>query len=177
MPAIQPSAPPPEAVDVSPIGDSFPPIAAPDPFERELSGLDILAAQDLPTERVDVPEWGGHVYVRSMTAQERDAWELFLAASRGEDEQLNLRNVRATFVASTAVNGRGELLFSADQVEALGGKNAAAVDRIYTRARRLNRLSDDDVEDLAKNSPGGRSGSSPSASASSSASSTPTGSA
>jgi len=35
----------------------------------------ILRADDLKTEEVDVPEWGGSVRVRVLTGTERDAFE------------------------------------------------------------------------------------------------------
>ena len=38
-----------------------------------LSKSAILCANDLQTEDVDVPEWGGTVRVRSFTGRERDA--------------------------------------------------------------------------------------------------------
>ena len=34
----------------------------------------ILAADDLPRETVHVPEWGGDVYVRTMSGTDRDAF-------------------------------------------------------------------------------------------------------
>ena len=40
-----------------------------------LSRTDILGAKDLGLTPVEVPEWGGTVYVRSMTARERITWE------------------------------------------------------------------------------------------------------
>ncbi len=36
---------------------------------------DILGADDLATEDVEVPEWGGCVRVRALTGTERDAFE------------------------------------------------------------------------------------------------------
>ena len=35
----------------------------------------IVAAVDLTKERADVPEWGGYVFISSMTGTDRDAWE------------------------------------------------------------------------------------------------------
>ena len=40
-----------------------------------LSRDEILAASDLTKELVEVPEWGGSVYVRAMTGTERDSYE------------------------------------------------------------------------------------------------------
>ncbi len=122
----------------------------------------ILGASDLNTERVDVPEWGGAVFVRPMTAAERDEYEQSMVASRGADEKANLRNVRARLVVVCATDEAGKRIFSETDVEALGAKSARAVNRVFQAASRLNALTTSDVEDLAKNSGAGRSADSPS---------------
>ena len=141
---------------------------------RELSADEILSADDLPMQCVEVPEWLGHVFVRSMSAAERDDWEVFLLSCRTPDGELNMRNLRATLVANTCCNSIGERIFTSDQADALGKKNSRAIVRIYDAAQELNAITDDDVKELAKNLPGDGSGSSPSVSASGSESSTPT---
>ena len=40
-----------------------------------LSKTAILTANDLQTEDIEVPEWGGAVRVRNFTGRERDAFE------------------------------------------------------------------------------------------------------
>jgi hypothetical protein len=141
---------------------------------RELSAADILNANDLALNRVDVPEWHGYVFVRSMTAAERDEWELYLISHRTPDGELNFRNVRATLVANTCCDSAGSLLFTPDQVDALAQKCGRAIVRVYEATQRLNAITDDDVQELAKNLPADGSGSSPSVSVSGSAACTPT---
>jgi hypothetical protein len=111
----------------------------------------ILSADDLPTQDVDVPEWGGSVTVRSMTGAERDAFEAGLMVEEGEDEKNRLNNLRARLCSLCIVDDDGVPLFSPEDVEALGKKSAAALDRVFTKAQTLNGLGAKDVEDLAKN--------------------------
>ena len=47
-----------------------------------LSKTAILCANDLKTEDVDVPEWGGAVRVRSFTGRARDAFDHRLPIER-----------------------------------------------------------------------------------------------
>ena len=35
----------------------------------------ILQAQDSKLEKLEVPEWGGHVFIKSMSGTERDNFE------------------------------------------------------------------------------------------------------
>lgn len=112
----------------------------------------ILAADDLKTEIVKIPEWGGEIRVRSMTAADRDEYEQSMVASRGPDENANMRNVRARLMAVCVVDDAGRRLFTEADVEALGAKGAKAVQRVFKVAARLNALTADDVDELAKNS-------------------------
>ena len=116
----------------------------------------ILNADDLPKETVAVPEWGGDVIVRTMPADDRDAYELACFHSREANEKAgrgdDQNHIRARLTAWTAVDEQGERIFSDDDVAALGQKSAAAVQRIFAVAQRLNGLGPGDVEELEKNS-------------------------
>ena len=110
----------------------------------------ILTANDKPTRDVPVPEWGGTVRVRSISAAERDEFEEQTLAARREGRVLP-RNVRARMMAACIVGEDGQRLFSEDDIEALGDKSVAATDRVYAAVSELNALSEKDVEELAGN--------------------------
>ena len=113
---------------------------------------EILQVQDLPTEQVHVPEWGGDVLVRALTGAERDRFEQSIVEQRGKSTRMNLQNIRAKLVALTVVDEQGNRIFKDEDVKWLGNKSAAALDRIFEVAQRLSGLRDEDVEELAKNS-------------------------
>lgn len=113
----------------------------------------ILAADDLPSQEVSVPEWGGHVWVRTMMAVERDAFELSVMNGDG----INRENFRARLAAATVVDADGARLFDDSDIGPLGKKSAAAMDRIMGVAMKLNGLSATDVEDMVGNSEPGQS--------------------
>ena len=114
----------------------------------------ILSADDLKTEDVEVPEWGGAVRVRAFSGRERDAFEASLVRDDGKDRKVDLTNMRARLVALTVVDETGQKLFTHDDVDLLGAKSGAALDRVFAVAQKLNGLSAADVEDLTKNSNG-----------------------
>jgi hypothetical protein len=113
-----------------------------------LSRGEILDAMDEKMEAVEIPEWGGFVYVKAMTGEERDALEASVVTGPGER---NLDNLRAKVVALSLVDAEGVRLFTLDDVEALGKKSASALDKVFSVAQRLSGLSRDDVKDLAGN--------------------------
>ena len=119
-----------------------------------LSKTAILAAQDLQTEDVEVPEWGGAVRVRSFTGRERDAFESSMVRGEGRDRKVDLTNMRARLVGLTVIDDTGQRLFTDDEVDLLGAKSGAALDRVFAIAQKLNGLSGADVEELSKNSSG-----------------------
>ena len=130
-----------------------------------LSKTAILAAQDLQTEDVEVPEWGGAVRVRSFTGRERDAFEASMVRGDGRDRRVDLTNMRARLVGLTVIDESGQRLFTDEEADLLGAKSGAALDRVFALAQKLNGLSGSDVEELTKNSSGVPSAASTSASA------------
>ncbi len=111
---------------------------------KPLGTADILAAEDRPLARVEIPEWGGHVYARTMSAAERDA---FAAACEGNAAA----NIRARLACVTAVDKDGRRLFADGDAEQLGAKSSKAVGRIFDAAAALNGLTDSDVEEISGN--------------------------
>lgn len=106
----------------------------------------ILAADDLTTERVSVPEWGGTVLVRALPLAEMGVFEIDAAA-----EDRSNAEVMARMVALCACDGAGNPLFTLDDVAALNRKAKEPVMRVARAAIRINALTETDVEDLAKN--------------------------
>jgi len=113
-----------------------------------LNKSDILKAQDLKTESVKVPEWGGEVIIRTMTGSERDSYEQRIVRGNQKNEYID---IRATFLSLTIIDDKGERLFDEQDIKALGGKSAAALDRLFEVAQKLNGLRNDDIEELAGN--------------------------
>jgi hypothetical protein len=100
----------------------------------------ILAASDLDKASVDVPEWGGSVNVRQMTAADRDAYEAECYPIDTATGKASIRrdNIRARLLARTVCSDDGNLLFTFADVEALGAKSSAALERVYVEAKRIN---------------------------------------
>lgn len=115
-----------------------------------LSREQILSADDRKTVTVAVPEWGGDVLVRSLTGAERDKFEESLQTVRGNKTKRNLKNFRARLVSLCLVNEQGELLFSPPDVEHLGAKSVAALQRVFNKCNELNGMSDEDIEELTQ---------------------------
>lgn len=117
----------------------------------------ILGRVDLKQETVAVPEWYGDVILREMTGAERDDFEASMFVGQGKMRKQNLSNLRARMLARCIIDEDGNRLFSDAEIDALGGKSASALDRLFAVAQRLNGLGNADVEVLAGNSAPGQS--------------------
>lgn len=111
----------------------------------------ILQFDDANYEEVQVPEWGGSVRVKAMNGTERDAFEASLFETRGKQQVMKMDNIRAKLVARTVVDENGQPIFGVGDIEALGKKSAAALDRVFTVSQRLSKITDTDIEELTKN--------------------------
>jgi len=115
-----------------------------------LDRLTILGAEDIASETVPVPEWGGSVIVRGMTGALRDKFERSMVEIQGKNYSTNYNNFRARLVSFSIVDSEGKLLFRPSDVDALGEKSATALGRVFDVAQRLSGMGDDDIEELTK---------------------------
>ncbi len=116
-----------------------------------LSREAILQADDIPTEDVPVPEWGGAVRLRGLTAAELDDYQASLIVQTGNGTQKsNLRNATAKLIARCAIDESGDPLFETKDVLKLSSKSAVALQRLAGVAQRLNGLTEEDLKELTE---------------------------
>ena len=107
----------------------------------------ILSANDRATSDVEVAEWSGTVRVSTMSASERDKWE----AETYGDGKPKTEDFRARFVALCLVDEAGNRMFTDKEVGELGKKSAAALQRVFAAAQKLNALTADEAEKIEGN--------------------------
>lgn len=111
----------------------------------------ILSANDITKELIPVPEWGGEVYVKALSAGERDGYESSMIHFNGKKQSVNMENARAKLAALSICDENGARLFTDMDVQDLTKKSAAALQRVFEVAQRLSKITDDDLEELTKN--------------------------
>jgi len=110
----------------------------------------ILAKQDIPSEVVDVPEWGVKVEVRGMTGAERTRIMDKATQNAGD---VNLQFVYPEIVIATAFDPEsGEQVFKPSDRDALLAKSATALDRIAAVGMRLSGFTAESSDNLGKDS-------------------------
>ena len=110
----------------------------------------ILAAQDIPSESVDVPEWGVKVEVRGMTGAERTR---IMDKAVGQTGDVNLQFVYPEIVIATSFDPEiCEQIFSPQDRDALLAKSANALDRLASVGMRLSGFTQESADVAGKDS-------------------------
>lgn len=113
-----------------------------------LSRDEILSKKDLRREKINVPEWGGDVFVIEMNGITRDAFEQTLII---RDSKKRLQNYRAKLVCFTVVDESGQRIFDDADTEAIGNLSGAALSKVCALAQELNGLTEKELKEAEKN--------------------------
>lgn len=109
----------------------------------------ILAAQDLPRESVDVPEWGCRVWLRPLMLGERDRYLHYYQRATAQEQPVHLS---AMLVSLAVVDEQGANVFTEGDLGLIGQKCAPVVDRLAARIQELSGLRSTAKADAEKNS-------------------------
>ena len=99
------------------------------------------------TKSLAVPEWGGEVLLREISAGEYD--KLQVITQQALEYKADQTKIRANWVAAFLSNEDGSRMFKDSEVSKVSAMGAKAIDRIYEGGQLFNAL--DESEDLEKN--------------------------
>lgn len=100
----------------------------------------ITSADDLPREPVEVPWTDEKLYVRGLSADEKDEWY----ARNMPDGEFRWRSgLTSSLLVKTLVTEDGERIFEDSDADALGRKSATVLSELMTVAMRLSGLSEE----------------------------------
>jgi hypothetical protein len=117
----------------------------------------IVGVKDYGLKEVEVPEWGGSVYLRKWTGKDRSLfWSKSVKAS-DEGAEMNwdtLFENQTLVVAMSLCDENGDKLFTTteEDLAVLGAKDGDVIQRLYTESLLINGLAQISLEESAKNS-------------------------
>ena len=134
-----------------------------------LTRKQLLEKELLQVVKVDL---GGDdfIYVKQMTGRDRDRFEQSILKEKEDEKgkvtyERSLEDFRAKLAVLTVCDEKGELLFRPEDYSTLSANMSAnRLEKIITKAQKLNRISEQDREKLVKNSESDRDDNSPSVS-------------
>lgn len=104
-------------------------------------------ASTMPTETVRVPELGGTLTVRGLTAAERDRILKDTATGKGRKQKTDIARLRTLLVARTVIGDDGQRMFTDGEAHELGKVRSDVVERVFSVAAKLSGLLDADDDD------------------------------
>lgn len=117
----------------------------------------LLKKDNLEIEKVSFDD-GNYVFVRQMTGHERDGWEhTLLTKTRDKKGKIsyeqNIEDFRAKLAVYTVCDDQGNLLLGKSDYKQLSENiSAYKLEQIINVAQRLNKISDEDRENLINSS-------------------------
>ena len=114
----------------------------------DLTKDSIIGADDSPLLPLPVPEWGGTLYIRTLSGSERDWFEEQCVTISGIGKtataKANMRNMRAKLAAMAIADKDGKRMFSEMEIPKLAQKSGLALDRVFNAAKAHNKMLDVD---------------------------------
>lgn len=112
----------------------------------------ILAADDIQSEMVEVPEWDCTLEVRGMNGADRS--RILELAAGADDGKISVGSMYVeTVIAATYDPETGERVFTDADRDVLMSKSAAAIDRIAQVGMRLSAMSSEAQDEAKKRFP------------------------
>lgn len=117
-----------------------------------LSREDILSVNDIEVQELPVPEWGGMIYVKTLTGEERDKIEaavIEINPRSGQPSAARMDKLRSLVAFYGICDETGKRLFTEGKdIALLAKKSASALDRVVAKIESLSKMSPADINQL-----------------------------
>lgn len=106
----------------------------------------IFACQDVVTESVSMPEWGGDVKIKTMSIGDQIEFERLNKKSKDSS------NIVCNTLLFCCIDDNGDRLFTEADLKVLEKKSFRAIEKLFRACLDLNAIRSDSLEKEAKNS-------------------------
>lgn len=117
---------------------------------KDLFLKDILSAVDTDLHPVEVPEWGGTVYVGVMTLSERLAFDEAHRDSTGALKNMNEPSIVYDLLKYSLRDKDGNRLLDDSSAALLGKKSSKVITSLFAKAINVNYLTEESVTEIKK---------------------------
>ena len=110
-------------------------------------------------KEVEVPEWGGAVFIRPVTLEEQGKLADLGAKHEKSSASTRIKNCTLSLLQWTVCDEDGQPIFTAEDLAGLMGKSSAsAFLRLQDEVLRFSGLTEESRRELEKNLPAGQTG-------------------
>ena len=128
---------------------------------RLLSKFDIFEASNQQREKVEIPEWGGYVYVTAVSAADWVSFQDETAKGKDEGGKADASLWMGRVLARTIVDEDSQRLFDDADAEELMKKPLTIINRLFRASDKLNDFTGRGLQNAEKNFEAGAGGDSP----------------
>ena len=121
-------------------------------MQKKLTKDDILNSSDSDLKEVEIKEWGGFVYIGTMTLRQRLDFDAKHCAADGSFKDLKDPSLVYDMLQVCLRDVKGDYLFSNDDIKELGRKNAKVIHNLFYEALGCNYLTKESAELIKKKS-------------------------
>lgn len=111
----------------------------------------ILSAVDIHPQPLEMPEWGGTVFIRPLTAEERVLFTGDLEALEQSDDKLKQLKQVTLFVVRVLCDADGKRLFADGDADQFNNKSFDSLQKIMAAGMTFNGIAPGALEDTKKN--------------------------
>lgn len=110
----------------------------------------IQNADDRAHLDLTIPAWGGTVRLRVLSGAEYEEFAQLCRQRAAAGDGFDIRGIRVRLIALCIVDEAGNRVFhDEDGVAELNTKSTATLEILWDECRKLNRMNDEDVEEMA----------------------------
>lgn len=111
----------------------------------------IRSAAKVPPKALEVPEWGVVLYIPRKTVKERNDFEKSLTRLNKRSREEAMDQVRARLLIFGCRDEHGAEVWTVNDIEEIGTYDASVVDFVIAEIQKFTRISDADIDEMAKN--------------------------
>lgn len=118
-------------------------------MEAVLTRESIFASDDTGFESIEVPEWGGTLYVRGLNGLEREEMENHFL--KGDDSSVDITGQKVKMLIACVVDKDRNQIFKPNDAGKINKKSGVVIDKIFGVCCRLSGLTDAAIEEIKGN--------------------------
>lgn len=101
----------------------------------------LRSRQDRKPHRFEVPEWGGDVFIRVLSAQDQ------MALAEGSDTESDKTRMPIRVLLASLVDEEGSRLFNDEDFDELAQEDFTIILRVFSESAKLNGLSTKELDE------------------------------
>lgn len=102
----------------------------------------IVAINDVMITEIDVPEWGGSVYIKPLSVEQRDAFTDLVMNAEGK---IDSKGFQVKMLLFALVNEQGNRIFTNEDEEFLNKKSTKVIDFLFKKVQQLSGMGDNAI--------------------------------